>query len=159
MRTCGSIVWVTISENPVKHFKDRGLDILLVYNLLTYLLEHWPCVTGGVAATFFAVLLKERQIAKRYEEDYDYFYEEPVFQYDQWGDTNNRPINLTQRLGQMQPQFWQNMHCYNAMNNSYNSHYYSHQQDEPYVIPRRDYSYYNENSHYNLIRQKVMYYK
>ncbi len=134
-------------EIPVNKIEDsRGRYMLPVQNIIDFFTENWPYILGGLGFVFVIIITRVKY-RNRWDE-YDYFYyEEPPVQYNEWEAPNSQEtINLYQRLGRLQTQPQPNMYYYTNY-------------DEPYIIPRRDYSRYNESGQFNLIRQKVMYYK
>lgn len=134
-------------EVPVTKLEDsRGYRMLLTNGIIDFFSRHWPYITGGLILVFIVIFIRA---AKSHNYEDDYFYEEPPFQYNQWGLEEGQPrINLAQKLERMGAKPLPNVYYYTNMYDN-----------GVYFVPQRDYSRYNQNNQSTLIRQKVMYYK
>ena len=87
-------------EVPVTKLEDsRGHRMLLTNGIIDFFSRHWPYITGGLILVFIVIFIRA---AKSHNYEDDYFYEEPPFQYNQWGLEEGQPrINLAQKLERM----------------------------------------------------------
>lgn len=136
---------------PVDSTKDnRGQDMVLAAdNIINFFSKYWPYIAGGLGLILAIIFIRTWRKSRWSEEDYyDFYYDPPVRYRQRDEEVSFNTISLHQRLGVMQSMQQPNMYYHTTSDN-----------DGPYIIPKRDYSRYNENNQFNIIKQKVMYYK
>lgn len=129
-----------------KMIEKPKLDISMtpLVDILEFFRNFWIYIAGVLAllvVTIVVRLILKSKESRGYYSDYD------TFSYRSYEEDYQPALNLHQRLRDM-----------GAFIEPTQSHE-NWQSDGVYIVPRRDYSRYNENGQSNLIRQRVMYYK
>jgi len=128
--------------------KNRGQGMLMAENIVKFFSNYWIYIASGLGLVFVIIFIRAKRRSCWNDDDYysSYYYYGFPFQYKQNNEQNEtQMVNLHQRLSipYSQPSF-----------NYYTNNYYN---NDPYVVPVKDYSMYDDRHLFTLIRQKSTY--